>query len=45
MPKLHLGVTLWRPMTDWKPIPDETVKTSLELMLDVRNHPILLIDP
>lgn len=30
---------------DWKPISDELVKASLEVLLDVRNHPLLLIDP
>jgi len=38
-------VTLWKPATDWKPIRDETVKAALEILLDVRNHPVLLIDP
>lgn len=38
-------MTLWRPITDWKPVRDETVKSALELILDVRSHPVLLIDP
>jgi tyrosine-protein phosphatase SIW14 len=32
-------------MTDWKPIRDELVKTTLETILDRRNHPLLIIDP
>lgn len=35
----------WRPITDWKPIRDEVVKTALEMILDIRCHPILIIDP
>ncbi|ORX37308.1 protein-tyrosine phosphatase [Kockovaella imperatae] len=42
---VHLGVSLWFPLTDWKPIRDEVVKAALEMILDTRNHPILLIDP
>ncbi|ORY25653.1 tyrosine phosphatase family-domain-containing protein [Naematelia encephala] len=42
---IHLGVTLWRPMTDWKPVRDEIVKATLEMMLDIRNHPLLILDP
>lgn len=43
--QLHIGTKLWRPIEDWKPIRDEIVKTALELMLDSRRHPLLLIDP
>lgn len=42
---LHLGTTLWRPLTDWKPVNDDVVKAALEVILDVRNQPVLLIDP
>ncbi|KAK8858681.1 hypothetical protein IAR55_002910 [Kwoniella newhampshirensis] len=44
---IHLGLTLWRPPgTDWKPVRDELIKTALETyILDVRAHPVLLIDP
>ncbi|KAK1925796.1 protein-tyrosine phosphatase [Papiliotrema laurentii] len=42
---IHLGVTGWRPITDWKPVREETVKAALEILLDIRNHPVLLIDP
>lgn len=38
-------MTLWRPLNEWKPIRDELVKETLEILLDVRNHPMLLIDP
>jgi hypothetical protein len=30
---------------DWKPIQDEIVKATLELLLDKRVHPLLIIDP
>ncbi|KAK4683556.1 hypothetical protein P7C73_g6690, partial [Tremellales sp. Uapishka_1] len=42
---IHIGTILWRPLTDWKPIRDEVVKTALEMMLDKRNHPLLILDP
>jgi tyrosine-protein phosphatase SIW14 len=38
-------VTLWRVNDDWKPIRDEIVKAALEVILDIRNHPVLLVDP
>jgi tyrosine-protein phosphatase SIW14 len=43
--KIPLGTTLWSPLTDWKPIRDEIVKSALEIIMDTRNHPVLLIDP
>jgi tyrosine-protein phosphatase SIW14 len=42
---MDLGTSLWAPLTDWKPIRDEIVKAALEVMLDTRNHPVLLVDP
>jgi len=42
---LHLGLTLWAPRKDWKPIRDEVVKKTLEMMLDTRYHPMLVVDP
>ncbi|RSH91016.1 hypothetical protein EHS25_010192 [Saitozyma podzolica] len=42
---IHLGTILWKPLLDWKPIQDEVVKAALEMLLDTRNHPMLLIDP
>jgi hypothetical protein len=42
---VHLGNTLFQPQTDWRPVTDEIVKTALELILDVRSHPVLVIDP
>jgi hypothetical protein len=43
--QIHLGTILWKPLLDWKPIQDEVVKAALEMLLDTRNHPMLLIDP
>lgn len=42
---MHLGQQTWGPPNDWKPIKDELVKLALEVVLDTRNHPVLLIDP
>lgn len=40
-----MGTTLFRPLGDWQPIADDIVKSALELILDVRCHPVLVIDP
>ncbi|KAL7423015.1 hypothetical protein Q5752_002314 [Cryptotrichosporon argae] len=42
---VHLGVTLFRPMMGWEPVREEIVKTALELILDARSLPVLVIDP
>ncbi|WOO77899.1 Putative tyrosine-protein phosphatase OCA1 [Vanrija pseudolonga] len=42
---IHLGTNLFQPLNDWKPIGDEIVKAALEIILDARSHPILVIDP
>lgn len=41
---VHLGATLFQPQNDWRPISDEIVKAALEIMLDKRSHPVLIID-
>lgn len=41
---VHLGATLFQPLNDWRPISDEVVKAALEIVLDVRSHPVLIID-
>jgi hypothetical protein len=43
--QIHLGNTLFQPLTDWKPISDEIVKAALEIIVDVRSHPVLIVDP
>jgi tyrosine-protein phosphatase SIW14 len=32
----------WHPDSTWRPVNDEMVKQALELVLDARNHPLLL---
>lgn len=41
---VHLGATLFQPLNDWRPISDEIVKAALEIVLDKRSHPVLIID-
>lgn len=36
------GLESWRPDPSWTPICDEFIKTALELILDVKNHPVLI---
>uniref|UniRef100_A0A6T8KQE8 Tyrosine-protein phosphatase domain-containing protein n=1 Tax=Hemiselmis andersenii TaxID=464988 RepID=A0A6T8KQE8_HEMAN len=38
----NLGLQFWKPDPSWTPLCDDLVKASLEMVLDVRNHPILL---
>ncbi|BEI80737.1 hypothetical protein CcaverHIS002_0112660 [Cutaneotrichosporon cavernicola] len=42
---VHLGSALFQPQNDWRPLNDEIVKSALEMILDVRSHPVLVIDP
>mmetsp|Transcript_1961 Transcript_1961/g.5420 ORF Transcript_1961/g.5420 Transcript_1961/m.5420 type:complete len:230 (+) Transcript_1961:2-691(+) len=38
----NLGLQAWRPEASWTPITQELMKDALELVLDVRNHPLLV---
>ncbi|CAM6038133.1 unnamed protein product [Sphagnum compactum] len=40
---MHLGVGVWMPEASWKPISEELIKYALEIVLDVTNHPILVM--
>jgi hypothetical protein len=40
---MHLGVGEWMPQSSWKPISEELIKDALEIILDVNNHPILVM--
>jgi len=40
---VHLGIKFWRPSSGWKPMSDELLKEALELVLDERNHPLMLM--
>jgi len=41
--QMHLGVGEWMPQASWKPISEELIKDALEIILDVNNHPILVM--
>lgn len=41
---LHTGRHEWAPKTSWKPISEEVVKESLELILREDTHPVLVCD-
>jgi tyrosine-protein phosphatase SIW14 len=41
--QMHLGVGVWMPEASWKPISEELIKYALEIVLDVTNHPILVM--
>jgi protein tyrosine/serine phosphatase len=36
------GLESWRPDPSWTPVCDEFIKTALELILDIKNHPVLV---
>lgn len=40
---MHLGVEEWMPQASWKPISEELIKDALEIILNVNNHPILVM--
>ncbi|KAI8586404.1 tyrosine phosphatase family-domain-containing protein [Geranomyces variabilis] len=40
---LPLGVQTWRPNIGWRPVSEELVKEGLEAMLNVNNHPMMVI--
>lgn len=40
---IHLGVGVWKSETSWKPISEDLIKDALEIVLDVTNHPILVM--
>eukprot|EP00516_Mucochytrium_quahogii_P004646 CAMPEP_0203761214 /NCGR_PEP_ID=MMETSP0098-20131031/14349_1 /ASSEMBLY_ACC=CAM_ASM_000208 /TAXON_ID=96639 /ORGANISM=" , Strain NY0313808BC1" /LENGTH=251 /DNA_ID=CAMNT_0050655107 /DNA_START=146 /DNA_END=901 /DNA_ORIENTATION=+ len=39
---VHLGMKFWKP-SGWAPICEDIVKEALEIVLDVRNHPLMLM--
>ncbi|CAG8514483.1 7592_t:CDS:2 [Ambispora gerdemannii] len=40
---IHLGLRTWKPNIGWRPVSEELIKDGLELVLDVGNHPILVM--
>lgn len=40
----HTGLYGWTPNSSWKPIAEEVVKESLQIILHCNNHPILVCD-
>ncbi|KAJ1556448.1 hypothetical protein HK405_005340 [Cladochytrium tenue] len=39
----HLGMTAWKSNLGWKPVSEELIKEGIERVLDVRNHPIMVM--
>ena len=39
----HQGLKVWRPGVTWKPVSEELIKEALEFVLDVRNHPVMIM--
>eukprot|EP00271_Cylindrocystis_brebissonii_P008978 TRINITY_DN23544_c0_g1_i1.p1 TRINITY_DN23544_c0_g1~~TRINITY_DN23544_c0_g1_i1.p1 ORF type:complete len:383 (-),score=33.46 TRINITY_DN23544_c0_g1_i1:330-1478(-) len=40
---IRLGLEAWKPYVTWKPISEELIKDALEIVLDVRSHPIMIM--
>ena len=40
---VHLGIKFWKPSHGWRPTSEELLKEAIELVLDVRNHPLMLM--
>ncbi|KAL2641920.1 hypothetical protein R1flu_009507 [Riccia fluitans] len=40
---IHLGLKVWKPFASWKPVSEELIKDALEIILDVNNHPIMVM--
>ncbi|KAI8832878.1 protein-tyrosine phosphatase [Chytridium lagenaria] len=39
----HLGLKCWKPNQGWRPVSEELVKEGLEFVLNVENHPVLVM--
>jgi tyrosine-protein phosphatase SIW14 len=39
---IHLGLKAWKPDASWKPITEELIKEALEIVLDVKSHPVMV---
>ncbi|KNC99306.1 uncharacterized protein SPPG_05557 [Spizellomyces punctatus DAOM BR117] len=40
---IHLGLQTWRPNLGWRPVSEELIKEGLELVLNVNNHPVMVM--
>eukprot|EP00743_Colponemidia_sp_Colp-15_P012339 GILK01014014.1.p1 GENE.GILK01014014.1~~GILK01014014.1.p1 ORF type:complete len:245 (-),score=39.34 GILK01014014.1:214-903(-) len=40
---IHLGLKAWKPDLSWKPISEELIKEGLEIVLNVTNHPVMIL--
>lgn len=40
---IHLGIRVWKPILSWRPVSEELIKDGLELILNIKNHPILVL--
>lgn len=40
---LHLGITQYRADPSWRPVNDELIKEALEMILDTKTHPALIM--
>ncbi|KAI8071578.1 protein-tyrosine phosphatase [Gongronella butleri] len=42
---VHLGMTTWKPTqpATWRPVSEELIKEGLELVLNAKTHPILIM--
>ncbi|KAJ1957026.1 hypothetical protein IWQ62_005179 [Dispira parvispora] len=40
---IHLGLKSWQSNLGWKPVSEELVKEGLEIILDRKYHPILIV--
>jgi len=40
---IHLGLKAWKPDATWKPVTEELIKEALELVFNVKYHPIMVM--
>lgn len=38
-----MGWKVWKPDATWKPVSEELIKEALEYVLNVNNHPIMVM--
>ncbi|KAI7821827.1 tyrosine phosphatase family-domain-containing protein [Kickxella alabastrina] len=41
--RIHLGMTRWQSNLGWKPVSEELIKDALECLLNLHNHPLLIV--
>jgi Tyrosine phosphatase family len=41
----HQGLRSWQPDLTWQPVNEQLVKEALEFVLDVSNHPVMIMCP